>query len=162
MNLVEHLYTDIAASVSAKAWSTAAIPLQIGVFQGDPLSAEIFNAEMNTYIDSIKPYLASGYKFSKSNQSLGLLQYADDTCLVSDGPSSCQQTLTHTEEWLRWSGMKPTVRKCQCVALESYSCRVFDPNLMLVGEKIPFIGKEPVCFLGGTIQVPSSASYLLF
>ena len=54
-------------------------------------------------------------------------------------------------------GMKPKVKKYQCVALESSSghvTHVLDPNLTLAGEKIPFVGRNPVCFLGGTVQFP--------
>ena len=31
-----------------------------------------------------------------------------------------------------------------------------DPKLSLIGDEIPFVGREPVHFLGGTIQIPSS------
>ena len=134
-----------------KSWTTTAVPLQIGVFQGDPLSADIFNAN-TVYIDAIKPHLTQSYK---PNQSLSLLWYADDTCLVSNGPSSCKQMLRPTEAWLQWSGMKPKVWKCQYVAHEASRGRVFDPNLTLAGEKISFIGKEPVRFLSGTTQIPT-------
>ena len=154
VKLVDHLYTDLFVSVSTKDWSSAAIPLKTGVFQGDPLSVEIFNTVMNTYIDAIKPHLTTyGYHFSGANHTLGLLQYADDTCLISNGPASCKQMLKLTEEWLKWSGRKPKVGKCQCVALESSSSKLSDPNLALAGEKIPFVGKSPVHFLGGTIQI---------
>ena len=157
IKLVENLYTDLVASVSTSTWSTDAIPLKIGVFQGDPLSSEIFNMVMNTYVDAIKPQIPTlGYHFSNSNQTLGLLQYADDSCLVSNGPSSCNQFLRITEAWMKWSGLKPAVNKCQCVSLESSSDHVVDPNLSLIGDKIPFVGREPVHFLGGTIQIPSS------
>ena len=57
---------------------------------------------------------------------------------------------------MKWSGLKPAVNKCQCVSLDSSSGHVVDPNLSLIGDKIPFVGREPVHFLGGTIQIPSS------
>ena len=55
IKLVENLYTDLFVSVSTSTWSTStwstgATPLKIGVFQGDPLSSEIFNMVMNTYV----------------------------------------------------------------------------------------------------------------
>ena len=56
---------------------------------------------------------------------------------------------------MKWSDMKHAINKWQCVSLESSTGHVVDPNLNLVGEKIPFIGREPVHFLGGTIQFPS-------
>ena len=57
---------------------------------------------------------------------------------------------------MKWSGMKPAINKCQCVSLESLTGHVVDPNLNLVGEKIPLVGRESVHFLGGTIQFPST------
>ena len=34
-------------------WSTPCIPLQVGVYQGDPLSVVIFKSVMNTLIDNL-------------------------------------------------------------------------------------------------------------
>ena len=156
ISLVNNLYSDLSASINTKFWSTSGIPLNKGVFQGDPLSVVIFNCVMNTYIDAIKPCLSSSYHFSNSAQSLGLLQYADDTCLVTDGPSSCQNLLNLTDLWLTWSGMIANISKCQCLAIRASSGKVYNPNLSLSDAKIPFIGNQPVKFLGGTIQVPSN------
>ena len=47
VSLINHLYSGLSAAVVS--WSTPAIPFSKGVFQGDPLSAEIFNTVMNTY-----------------------------------------------------------------------------------------------------------------
>lgn len=58
MKLVDNQYTDLNATISCKDWSTTPITLKIGVYQDDPLSAEIFNAVMNTFVDSIQPHLA--------------------------------------------------------------------------------------------------------
>ena len=63
--------------------------------------------------------------FSRSSQALFVLQYTDDTFLVSDGPSSC---------------------------------RVYDPNIHVTIEKIPFAGNDPIKFLGGHIQVPKNTT----
>ena len=49
VSLINHLYSGLFATVVTRSWSTPAIPFSKGVFQGDPLSAEIFNTVMNTY-----------------------------------------------------------------------------------------------------------------
>ena len=92
---------------------------------------------MNTYIGAIKPHLSSSYHFTNSSQSRGLLQYADDTCLVSDGPASSQSLLDMTDQWFKWSGMEAKIPKCQCLAIKAGSGQVYDPNLMLSGAKFP-------------------------
>ena len=93
--------------------STAPIHLQLGVFQGDPLSVIIFNTVMNTLVDSITHRCAHlGYSLNSISGRINLLQYADDTSLISDGPSSCQLMLTLNESWLSWPGMQGNVPKC--------------------------------------------------
>ena len=89
-----------------------------------------------------------------SSRSTNILQYADDTCLIADGPSSCQQLLNCVERWLQWSGMKAKVLKCHSLAIQASSGKTYDPSLMLQGECIPSIGNNAIKFLGGFIQVP--------
>ena len=159
-NMVNNFYCGLGASIQLPEGHTSTIPLQIGLYQGDPLSVTIFNTVMNTYLDGLKSFQTKGYKFSNSIHSLYVLQYADDTCLTSDGPASCRAMLEFTEQWLQWSGMKAKPCKCQCLAVEASTGRTYDPNLQIQGEKIQFIGKEPIRFLGGTIQVPNNPSLM--
>ena len=158
--MVNNFYCGLGASIQLPEGHTSTIPLQIGLYHGDPLSVTIFNTVMNTYLDGLKSFQTKGYKFSNSNHSLYVLQYADDTCLTSDGPASCRAMLEFTEQWLQWSGMKAKPCKCQCLAVEASTGRTYDPNLQIQGEKIQFIGKEPIRFLGGTIQVPNNPSLM--
>ena len=46
------------------------------------------------------------------------------------------------------------VSKYQALAIEGSTGRVYDPKLRIAGGEIPFVGNNPVRFLGGTIQVP--------
>ena len=95
---------------------------QLGVYQGDPLSVIIFNTVMNTLVDSItQPFSQLGYNLSSVGNKINLLQYADDTSLIGDGPSSCQHLSRLTESWLAWSGMRANVPKCVCIAVKA-SC----------------------------------------
>ena len=72
---------------------TRPIPLKTGVYQGDPFSVVIINTITCTMGDSMKDLQHLGYQFSQSQQSIHLLQYADDTCLISDGPAGCKVSL---------------------------------------------------------------------
>ena len=91
VDMVSSLYEDLIGVVSTKSWQTALIHLQIGVFQGDPLSVLVFNTVMNTLVNTItKRHSNLGYTLAASSQRSNLLQYADDTSLLSNGPSSCQ------------------------------------------------------------------------
>ena len=113
---------------------------------------------MCTLNDALKPLSHLGYKFSSTKHSIHLLQYADDTCLVADGPSSCRELLKQVERWLQWSGMKAKVPKCHSLGIRSSTGRPFDPCLTLNNQHIPFISNNPIKFLGYRIQVPMDNS----
>ena len=104
--------------------------------------------------DSMMGLQHLGYRFSQSQRAMHLLQYADDTCLISDGPASCKKLLEGVERWLNWSGMKAKVPKCHSLALQASTAKMYDPRLTLYGQPLHFIGKEAIKFLGVTVQVP--------
>lgn len=96
-NTLSNLYSGLSVVVTTPAWITSPFPLSVGVYQGDPLSVVIFNSVMSTLGESLKQYQQLGYSFSNSPRYLTTVQCADDTCLVADGPSSCQKLLQHVD-----------------------------------------------------------------
>ena len=148
IDMISSLYQDLTGVISAKSWETDPFHLQIGVYQGDPLSVLVFNMVMNTLVDAItKCHPNLGYTLG-TNHRPNLLQYADDTSLIADGPSSCRTLLATTEAWLTWSGMKANAPKCVSLAIQASSGKPFDPKLQLNGEAIPYIGDSTFYFLG--------------
>ena len=139
-------------------WATPCIPLQVGVYQGDPLSVGIFNIVMNTLIDTLQTCVDLGYTITGSRHQVNLLQYADDTCLLANSPASCPHLLNMVDNWLQWSGMKAKVPKCHSMALQGSSGRPVDPKLHLAGDAIPYAANGPVKFLGMQIHVPHDIS----
>ena len=138
--------------VTTPAWATNPISLIVGVYQGNPLSVIIFNSVMSTLDESLKQYEQLGYSFSSRPWSLSTLRY--NTCLVANGPSSCQTILQHVDHWLDWAGMRAKIPKCHSLAIHATSGKPYDPKLVLQGAVVPFIGQDPVRFLGAFIQVP--------
>ena len=98
-----------------------------------------------------------GYHLTGTSHQVGVLQYADDTCLVADSPASCQFQLSVVGNWLQWAGMKAKVPKCQTLALQGSTGKVIDPKLHLDGVSIPFT-QEQVKFLGLKVQVSKDAT----
>jgi len=47
------------------------------------------------------------YTFAQSHRFTNVLQYANDTCLIKNGPDSCQQLLAKVEKWLQNEGKSP-------------------------------------------------------
>lgn len=157
-SIVEHLYSDLSATILSADWCTPTIPLNVGVYQGDPLSVVIFNTVINTLVDTLKTQADLGYKVHNTSYSINMLQYADDTCLVANSPSACQHLLKTTDMWLDWSLMRAKIPKCCAVSLQASTGHYIDPQLTLSGQSIPFLGNNTIKFLGLPIQVPRDPS----
>ena len=155
--MVQALYRNLSASVITAEWSTPVIPLQIGVYQGDPFSVVIFNSVINTLVNTLKQQTNLVYTL-KLNHQINLLQYADDTYLVASSQSACQYLLNTTNQWLLLSGMRAKVPKCHCLATGGSSGKVVDPQLVIDSQPMPFIGDKSINFLGMKVKVPSDAS----
>ena len=63
----------------------------------DPLSVVVFNTVINSLVDTLQTRDDLGYTLSDTQDRINLLQYADDTCIVADGPATCQHLLTMVE-----------------------------------------------------------------
>ena len=157
LSTLQALYSGLSATIMSDDWETPLIPLEKGVYQGDPLSVVIFNTVMNTLVDTIATRSDLGYQFSRSSRRVNILQYADDTCLVANSPATCQYLLLRVSDWLRWSGMAAKVPKCQCMSLQASTGLLKDPQLHLNGVPIPFT-LEPVRFLGRNVHVRSTTA----
>ena len=135
---VSDLYRGLVGIVRTKEWSTKSFPMEVGVFQGDPLSVIIFNTVMNKLVDTItQSHHHLGYSLSSANQSCNLLQFADDTSLLGKGPAACQALLDSTEQWLDWSGMKPKVPKCAASQYKLPPAGYMTLNSSCVGRPSP-------------------------
>ena len=147
IQLISSLYDGLTAVISTDKWTTAPIHRQLGIYQGDPLSVIIFNTVMNTLVDSITQRCAHlGYSLNSVPGKINLLQYADDTSLIGDEPSSCQHLLNIIESWLSWSGMRANVPKCVGVAIKASTWKAFNP-LIFSGQPIPYLGDTTLRFL---------------
>jgi hypothetical protein len=114
---------------------------------------------MNILVDTItKNHSDLGYSFACVQRKTNLLQYADDTSLIVDGPSSCRTLLATTDTWLEWSGLRANVPKCVTMTTQSSTGSPYDPKLSLSDQSIPFIGSSTFRFLGNPISVHSSVA----
>ena len=103
-------------------------------------------------VDTIRTRPELKYQLTQ-NQSISLLQYADNTCLIANSSSSCQHLLHLVNNWLSWSGMRVKVLKCHSLALKTSSGKLVDPQLHTADQRIPF-ASDPVKFLSRIFEVP--------
>ena len=144
-NILQSLYSGLLGTIISRSLSTPTIPLEVGVYQGDPPSAVIFNTAINSLVDTLQTW--PDFRFSVSNShQVNLLQYADDTCITTSSPDACQ----HTVAVVRNVSKGP---KCHCLVLQSSTGKLLNPHLSIQNQTIPFIGSGSIKFLGMTIQV---------
>ena len=146
--LIRIMYSNLSAVVVSNTWTTNPFPLQIGIFQGDPLTVIIFNLVINLFVEFIHEfYYQLGYCFSGSPRTVPLLQYADDSCLVSNCLNNCQVLCSAADKWLAWANMKAKVPKCK--VLEIRRGKVHQgTSLILSGASVPPIEGASFRFLG--------------
>ena len=137
--------SSLLTPVITNEWETPPVPLEIGVYQGDPLSVVIFNTVINTLVVTLQSRIDLGYTLSSSTRQINLLQCADNTFLLADSTAAC--LLEIVELWLQWSEMRVEVYKCHCRALQGGSTwKLIDPQFWLVGETIPFTTNNSIEF----------------
>ena len=129
------------------------IPLQIGVYQGDPLSVDIF---MNTLPDTLSTRGDLGFSLPSSPISINHLLYADDTCVIGNTPAACQHLLGMVERWLDWSLLGAKVPKCHSLGIQASTGRTMNPGLSIAGEVIPPVNDDSFKFLGMPVRVYNS------
>ena len=160
VEVVANLYSNLTGIAQTKQWTTEPFLMQIGVYQGDPLSVVIFNTVMNTLVETICQSNHLGFSLTNSSHRCNLLQYADDTCLTTNSPAACQALLDTTSRWLIWSGLKAKVPKCCSIAIHASSGEPFHPKLHLHGEEIPSITPESYFkFLGAPIVLHDASKF---
>ena len=98
-HLLQSWYSGLSATISTDAWSTDPVPLELGVYQGDPLSVVIFLTVMNTLSDTLCSRKDLGFTLPQSSTTINHLLYADDACIISNTPAGCQHLLDMVQHW---------------------------------------------------------------
>ena len=158
LSLLRSLYSGLIGKIVTMDWTTSVFPLDVGVYQGDPLSVVIFNTVINTLVDTLETRPDLGYTLSNTNHKVSVLQYADDTCICAHSPDVAQQLLDMTNNWLIWAGMRAKPSKCCTLAIAGSTGKLFNPGLFIGCDEIPHARGGPVKFLGLNIQIPKDSS----
>ena len=147
--LIFNYYEVLRAQVHTKEWSTSVFTYDIGVFQGCPLSAILFNIVFNLLLDFLAPLSHLAYTFTLSPKPHNIptqpfthvpcndhtttttttsnivhtftKAFADDLNLTTTTAKDNQLLLDRTDIWLSWSDtMKAKPRKCVSLAFRQF------------------------------------------
>ena len=153
-HLLHSWYSGLSATVSTPDWVSPAVPLEMGVYQGDPLSVAIFLTVMSTLTDTLNTRQDLGAVSPNSESPVNHLLYADDTCIVSSSPAACQHLLDMVQQWLIWAKLEAKPSKSRALCIKASLGKAYDPQLSIAGKHIPIVGDSYFKFLGMPIRVP--------
>ena len=150
--LLQSWYSGLSATISTDEWSTPPVPLKIGVYQGDPLGVVIFLTVMNTLSDTLSTRNDLGFTLPTSAISINHLLYANDACVISSTPASCQHLLNMVKQWLEW-----VVSKCRSMAIQASTGKRVSPDVSIGGESIPPVEDDSFKFPGMPVHLNDTA-----
>lgn len=109
LSILQSMYTNIGLRVKLNNESiTEAFPSNIGVFQGDNLSPNLFNVFIN---DITKIFDCSCSPVSMGTKSINCLLYADDLLLMSETKEGLQNSMNKVFEYCNEWGLGINYRK---------------------------------------------------
>ena len=120
IQLIQSLYTDHRISIATDKYSTLPITVEKGVLQGDTLSSLLFNLGINTLINTIKQEKLNciGYIYDGCIPPKHLLQFADDTAIVTAFESDNQDLVNAFTKWSSWAGLIIRIDKCSTFGIK--------------------------------------------
>ena len=134
------LYADASFTVgNAVDGSTAPISLQVGVFQGCPLSPHLFSAAIAPLLHALKRLPETGVQLSGVDRP-GAAAYADDLKVFSSTVAGIKKQHSVVEDFLRWTGMVANPSKCSTMSVQKDLRGMHSPcdlGLRLDGSPIP-------------------------
>ena len=164
---VHAYYEGISIRVRTSKWTTEPIALLKGIFQGCPLSVQLFNIVWNIGLDMVKSSSTKGYILKEAGIEKKQMSYVDDYTAIASSPEDAQLILDALDNYLSWTEcMRAKPLKCRALAFKVFRKGVrenftpvsgtkysaFNPKLSISGQSIPFLGDEPFKFLGRKIS----------
>ena len=139
------LYDDAAFVVgNARDGPTAPIRQRVGVFQGCPLSPQLFNAAISPLLFALHQLPDTGVKLSPEDCP-GASAYADDLKVFCGSEAGIKKQHGLVVAFLRWTGMKANPLKCCTMSVQRNSrsmLQVQDAGLDLDGTPIPSLNSD--------------------
>lgn len=144
LTYIANFYKNIRVCVRTETFTTRAIDLKVGVFQGDTLSPIIFLMAINPLLNLICRDEHHGYNFR--GKSIVSLAFADDITLCYRNKKTAQRLLYRIDEQFKSVGL--TLKPAKCKSLSICSGKVSGINFQLGGQDLENIQYNSFKFLG--------------
>ncbi|KAE9351052.1 hypothetical protein PR003_g5055, partial [Phytophthora rubi] len=118
VSMCKWLYESAAFVVgNAADGTTDPISLRVGVFQGCPLSPQLFNAAISPLLFALQRLPATGVQLS-ADDCPGASAYADDLKIFSGTKDGIKRQHELVADFLRWTGMAANPNKCCTMSVQ--------------------------------------------
>ena len=157
--LLEYIYKyydELTVRIVTKDWKSNWFYYLIGLFQGDPLSVVLFLIVFNLLLDLLKSRQGLGYRPSFSSSQTSNRAFADDLTLMSSRLEKLKEQIEVMERFLNWTRkMKAKPSKCIALGMKVIdgTYQAFDPEIVIDGKAVDYVGNTPMKFLGHWIYV---------
>lgn len=107
IDYIKNYYDSFEYYVKTKKWTASQLKMNVGLLQGDPLSALLFVTALNSVFTHLnKKYLEThGYKLT-SDENIMIMAYIDDICLVTNSKESLEEVYFELKDLLGRMGFK--------------------------------------------------------
>ena len=100
---VHAYYEGIYIKIRTSKWTTEPVALLIGIFEGCPLSVQLFNIVWNIALHMIESSSVKGYILKEAGIEKRQLSYVDDHTVIAKSPEDAQHILNTLDSYLSWT-----------------------------------------------------------
>lgn len=137
--IITQLYSNNIACIKLEGQGEL-FPIQKGVRQGDPLSADIYNAVSQHLVNQLG-WEEKDYGININGKRLNILRFADDTAIITKNAIEMQQAILELQEISKSVGLTINFKKTKIL-----SNSITKPHININGETIDY--KEDHIYLG--------------
>jgi len=120
------------------------------------LSVVLFLIVFNLLLDLLRSQQGLGYTPSFSSDQTSNRAFADDLTLMSSRLEKLKEQIEVMERFLNWTRkMKAKPSKCISLGMKVIdgTYQAFDPEIVIDGKPVDYVGNTPMKFLGHWIYV---------
>ena len=130
VNFIRNIYTDRESMVMNNGFLTKRININRGILQGCPISLPLFCIIAETLANKLRQNAKiQGIKLPGCNETLKLIQYADDTNTITTKIPTITETLTEFQNFGVATGCKLNATKMKGLIISNNNTRYFEEQL---------------------------------
>jgi len=149
LNILKFIYSQAYAVVRTRTSDTDPFPINVGVLQGETLSANLFTL----YLDDVTSYIERNSLFGilvNSIRLVHMLLFADDIVLVSETMEGLQSKIDALSQYLEVNMLRVNLGKTKVIVFRKKGRLLKKDRFMWINESIEIV--KEYTYLGVTFS----------